>query len=176
MSDIPFTGEVSNSKLAAVFDTVALARAAVDAVVARTGLQPAQVKLVAPDDPNPGTKLEPEGRNILYTILFAHVWFGIAGLVLGAIVFGVLLWLGTPLIASSPGIAAVAFVFFGGVAGLMLGGFISLRPDHDRYILAAQEAMTRGRATVVVHALSGEQADEAADILTGLGGEVTRTL
>lgn len=176
MSDIPFAGEVSNSKLAAVFDTVPLARAAVAAVIARTGLQPAQVKLVAPDEPNPGTKLEPEGRGILRTIVFAHVWFGIAGLVVGAAVFGVMLWYGMPLIASSPGIAAVAFVFFGAIAGLMLGGLISLRPDHDRYILATQEAMTQQRTTVVVHALSGDQADQAADILSGLGGEVTKTL
>jgi len=176
MSDIPITGEVSNSKLAAVFDSESAARSAADAVVARTGLQSAQVKVVTPDEPHPNIKLEPEGGGIWRTIVVAHLWLGIGGLVAGALVFAVLWWLQLPLIASSPGIAFVAFVFFGGVGGLMLGGLISLRPDHDRYILVTQEAMTEFRTTVVVHALSVDQANQAADILGGLGGEVTRTL
>jgi glyoxylase-like metal-dependent hydrolase (beta-lactamase superfamily II) len=79
MSDLPLTGEVSNSKLAAVFDTEAAARAAAAAVIAQTELQPAQVKVVTPDEPHPGIKLEPEGGGILRTIVVAHVWLGVAG-------------------------------------------------------------------------------------------------
>ena len=58
----------------------------------------------------------------------------------------------------------------------LLGGLVSLRPDHDRYVLATQEAAARRQATVVVHALSADQADHAARVLSGLGADVTRTL
>ena len=72
--------------------------------------------------------------------------------------------------------AALALLFFGAVAGLMLGGLVALRPDHDRYVEAARDAMESGNTTVVVHAFSGEQADQAADLLRAQGGEVTATL
>jgi len=176
MSDNPVTGEVSNSKLAAVFDSEAVARAAVDAVVSGAGLQPAQVKLVTPGEPHPNIKLQPEGRGIWRTIVIAHLRFGIAGLAVGALAWAVLMWLGVTLIASSALISGVVFVFFGGVAGLMLGGLVALRPDQDGYVLATQDAIADRRSTVVVHALSGEEADRAAAVLSGLGAEVTRTL
>jgi len=176
MSDIPVTGEVSNSKLAAVFDSESAARAAAEAVVNQTGLQSAQVKLITPREPHPNIKLQPEGQGIWHTILLAHLWLGIAGLVAGALVFGLLMWLGVTIVVSSPVVSAVVFVFFGAVGGLMLGGVVSLRPDQDRYVQAAQDAIADHRTTVVVHALSAGQADQAADILSGLGAEVTRTL
>ena len=54
MSDNPVTGEVSNSKLAAVFKDESAARAAATAVVAETNLQPSQVKVITPDESHPG--------------------------------------------------------------------------------------------------------------------------
>ena len=176
MSDLPITGEGSNSKLAAVFDREAAARAAVDAVVSEAGLQPAQVKLVTPAEPNPNIKLQPEGKGIWRTILRAHLWFGIGGALVGALAWAVLMWLNVTLIVSSAVMAGVAFVFVGAIAGLMLGGLVALRPDQDRYVQATQDAIAHDRFTVVVHAMSGDEADRAAKVLSGLGAEVTRTL
>ncbi|MBW8367071.1 MAG: hypothetical protein K0M70_04345 [Arenimonas sp.] len=176
MSDLPVTGEVSNSKLAAVFDSQAAAGAARDAVVSRAGLQPAQVKLISPAEPHPNIKLQPEGKGIWRTIVLAHLWFGVGGLVAGALAWAVLMWLGVALIVSSALVSAVAFVFMGAIAGLMLGGLVALRPDQDRYVQATQDAIADRRFSVVVHALSRDEADRAASVLTGLGAEVTRTL
>jgi len=67
-------------------------------------------------------------------------------------------------------------MFFGGVAGLMLGGLVSLRPDHDRYVQATRDAMAAGNTTVVVHAFSADQRHQAAELLRSNGGEVTSTL
>ena len=173
MSDLPITGEVSNSKLAGVFNTEASARAGVDAVVFSAGLQASQVKLVTPAEPHPGIKLQPEGAGIWRTILMAHLWFGIGGLAAGALAWGVLMWIGVTLIVSSAVVSGIAFVFMGAIAGLMLGGLVALRPDQDGYVMATQDAIADRRSTVVVHALSGEQADRAAAVL---GAEVTRTL
>ena len=176
MSDLPVTGEVSNSKLAAVFDSEASARAALDALVSGAGLQASQVKLVTPTEPHPNIKLQPEGKGIWRTVLMAHLWFGIGGVVAGGLAWAVLMWLGVTLIGRSAVMSAVAFVFIGAVAGLMLGGLVALRPDQDRYVQATQDAIAERRFTVVVHALSSDEADRAATVLSGLGAEVTRTL
>ena len=53
---------------------------------------------------------------------------------------------------------------------------VALRPDHDRYVEAARDAMDGGKTTVVVHAFSSEQANSAGEFLRAQGGEVTSTL
>lgn len=177
MSDTsPITGELSNSKIAAVFPRQADARAAAQAVAAALSLGAAQVQVITPSEPHPGRKLEPESRGILRTIVVAHIRLGIAGAVTGVLVFAALHAYGLPFIVNSPVAAALVLLFFGTVAGLMLGGLVALRPDHDRYLEATRDAMEVGKTTVVVHAFSSEQAGQAADLLRAQGGEITSTL
>lgn len=170
------TGEVSNSKVAAVFPREAAARAAAQAVAAALDLDAAQVQVITPSEPHPGRKLEPESRGIWRTIVVAHVRLGIVGAVVGVVAFAVLYAIGLPFITASPVAAALILLGFGAVAGLMLGGLVSLRPDHDRYVEATRDAMEAGNTTVVVHAFSVEQRHQAAEFLRGQGGEVTSTL
>ena len=77
------------------------------------------------------------------------------------------MWLGVTLIVSSALVSGVAFVFMGAIGGLMLGGLVALRPDQDGYVLATRDAIADRRSTVVVHALSGDEADRAAAVLSG---------
>lgn len=176
MSDNPITGEVSNSKLAAVFDSDAAAREAASALLDSAGLQPSQVKVIAPDEPDANIKLEPEGGNIWRTIVVAHVKLGIVGAIAGALAFAIMMAMDVPFVSRSPVAAGLVTVAFGGVAGLLFGGFISIRPDHDRYIHATHDAMEARRTTVVVHALSREEQARARDFLAARGAEVTSTL
>lgn len=176
MSETALTGEVSNSKLAAVFDSAAGARSAAADVVQALGLQPSQVQVIAPGDARPEAKLEPESRGIWHTIVIAHVRLGIAGAIVGALAFAVVMAMGVPYVVQSPWAAGLAITSFGAVAGLLLGGLVSLRPDHDRYILAAGDAIAGHRTTVVVHAFSAEQNKAAAEFLAARGADVTRTL
>lgn len=176
MSDHPLTGEVSNSKLAAVFATGDAARDAADALLRDAGLQPTQVKLIAPDEPDADIKLEPEGRNIWRTVGIAHVKLGIAGAVAGVALFVVMLAMGVPFVSRSPVAAGLVALFFGTVAGLLWGGFVSIRPDHDPYIHATRDAMAAGRTTVVVHALSRDELERARDLLAARGADITRTM
>lgn len=172
----PITGELSNSKVVAVFANESAARSAAQAVAAALSLGSAQVQLITPAEPHPGRKLEPESRGVWRTIVVAHVRLGIVGAVVGLLAFAALYAAGLPFIVNSPVAAALVLLFFGTVAGLMLGGLVALRPDHDRYVEAAREAMESGNTTVVVHAFSGDQAGQAADFLRAQGGEVTSTL
>ena len=176
MSDNPLTGEVADSKLAAVFATRRAAQEAADALIASSGLQSAQVKVIRPDSADVAIKLEPEGGGIWRTIIKAHAKLAVVGGILGLVAFGVLYAMGIPMVVQSPVAAGLVLMAFGITGGLMLGGLVALRPDHDRYVQATRDAMEEGRSTVVVHALSGEQQQAAADFLSSRGGEVTQTL
>jgi hypothetical protein len=176
MSETALTGEISNSKIAAVFDTASAARSAAADAVQALGLQAAQVQVITPDEPNADAKLEPESRGIWRTIGVAHVRLGIVGAIAGALAFGVMMWLGVLYIVQSPWAAGLVMTGFGAVAGLLVGGLVALRPDHDRYIQATHDAMAERRTTVLVHAFSAEQKNAAAEFMSARGGEVTRTL
>lgn len=172
----PVTGEVSDSKVAAIFDSEATARGIAERLRDELSLQPAQAQVVGPRDRHPGRKLLPEGHGIFRTILMAHYKLGIAGLVVGAIVFGVLYAMGIPMIVSSPVLAAALIIGYGGVFGLMLGGLVSLRPDQDPYLQKVRSALKEGRHAVVVHAFNAEQRDRAEQSLAASGGDTIRTL
>ena len=176
MSELPITGEVSNSKLVAVFDTAASAQAAASALHAGMSLQPSQVNVILPGEPKAGRKLEPESRGIWRTIVVAHYKLGVLGAIAGALVFAVMYWVGIRFIVQSPWAASLILICYGGVAGLFLGGLMVLRPDHDRYIQAARDAQDEDRAMVVIHAFSRDEAAAAGEILRAQGGEVTATL
>ncbi len=176
MSNNPITGEVSNSKLAAVFPAQTSARAAAGELVEQLGLQPVQVKVITPDTADADIKLEPEGGNIWRTIVLAHLKLCALGALVGGLIFAVMMLAGVPFVESSPWAAGGWWVLYGAIGGLFLGGLIALRPDHDRYIQAVRKAIADGGSAVVVHALSVEQQQEAARFLSERGGAVTRTL
>ncbi|MBB1471743.1 MULTISPECIES: riboflavin biosynthesis protein RibA [unclassified Luteimonas] len=170
------TGEVSNSKVVAVFATAGAARDAATSVQASLGLQPAQVQLLLPGEAHARRKLEPESQGIWKTIVRAHVRLGIAGAVLGVVAFAVLYFAGLQFVVRSPVASVLVLLFFGATAGLMLGGLVALRPDHDRFVQNAVTALDEGRSSVVVHAFSSEQRARAAQALEALGGDTTSTL
>lgn len=169
------TGEASGRKIAAIFDTVDRAREV--AVHLRDGLSlvDVQVSVLTPHDRHPGRKLEPETQGIFRTMLRAHARLGVAGALVGALVFGVFWWLGIGMIVNAAAPAAFALIVIGGMVGLMLGGLVTLRPDHDVYINRVFEALGEGRCAVVVHAMSAEQAASARQQLEAAGGDVVAT-
>lgn len=170
------TGEVSNSKVAAIFADETAARAVAMRVQTTLQLTDAQVQVITPADRKPGRKLEPESDGIFHTILRTHAVLCLLGAVAGAVVFGVLWAMAVPMIVNSAVMAAAVIVVFGAVAGLMLGGLVSLRPDHDLYINKVFDALGEGHSAVVVHAFSREQNAQAEALLKAASGEVVATL
>lgn len=176
MTTTPLTDEYSNHKLAAVFHSGQRAREAASSLVTTLGLGESQVQLVAPGEPFPGRKLEPESRGILRTIVVSHVRLAVVGAIAGLLVFAVLHAAGVPFIVQSPVASALVLLAFSTFGGMLLGGLVSLRPDHDRYVHATRDAMRAGDTTVVVHAFSTHQRNEAATLLREQGAKVTSTL
>lgn len=176
MSTSPVLGEASASKVAAVFAAEARAREVAARLRGHLGLADAQVRVLTPRDRRPGRKLEPESHGIFLTMLRAHAWLGLLGLLAGAVLLGVLWWAGVPFVANSPAIAAIPILLLSGMAGLMLGGLVTLRPDHDPYIIEVLEALGEGQCAVVVHATDRAQYDGAVQLLGEAGGDVVASL
>lgn len=170
------TEEVSNSKVAAIFSSPAQAQLQADRVRTALGLAGSQVQVLTPKDHRPGSKLEPESHGIFRTMLWAHAKLGAIGAVVGVIAYLVMRMLAIPMIVNSPGLSFGVLLAFGAVAGLFLGGLVTLRPDHDPYVFKVLGALREGDSAVIVHAFSTEQRDQARQMLETAGGETVATL
>jgi hypothetical protein len=169
-------GEMATTKIAATFETEAAAASAVATLHSSTGLHTAQLQLIKPYEKEYSKKLEPETRGILRTALRTHLILGAVGAVVGALVWGLLYANGLPTIVSSPQASAVAFVFFSAVGGMLLGGLITSRPDHQIVIQRVQEATQTGRWSLVVHPRNPRQCDAAMAVLKKLDPHMVRSI
>ncbi|WP_062351764.1 hypothetical protein [Pseudoxanthomonas mexicana] len=172
----PLTGEVSDSKVAAIFRDATGARNAAARLTGDLHLTPGRVRVVTPGDAHLGRQLEPESHGIFRTMLIAHYKMAFAGLVVGILAYGLLRGAGIAAVVNSPVLSAVVIVAFFGVFGAMLGGLVTLRPDHSPYVNAVKSALRDGRSAVIVHAMDTDQRDRASDALTNAGGETIKTL
>ena len=168
--------EQSESKVAALFETEAQARHVADDLRRLLRLDAKQVVVVTPADRHPGRKLEPESHGIFLTILVAHYKMGIVGLVCGLLLFAVLYAQEVPFIVNSPGASAAVIVAFSITAGLMVGGLVSLRPDHAPYLRKAADALEAGQAVVVVHPFDDTQREQAVAQFQAMGKQPISTL
>ena len=172
----PVSGEASDTKVAAIFEDEGRARRIAAKLRRRLGLRQSQVQVITRHDRHAGRKLEPENKGIFRTMLIAHVKLGLVGAAVGGALFVLLYLSGLQLVTSSPGFAAAVIIAYGGVFGLMAGGLVTLRPDHDPYIHKVYRGLDEGRSAVVVHAFDAAQRKAAQQALDEEGGETIRTL
>ncbi len=158
-----FFAERSLTKIAAIFDTRSAAEMTVRQLQQQAGMSESQVKLLGPNDlkgvvdPPYSRKLEPEQSGIWHTLIRAHVAAGLIGILGGGMLFVFYTFAGNDAISSSPYQSLGVMLFFGGIAGLMTGGLLSLRPDHYRVMAAVKKAIKRGNWAVVSHPVNAEQ-------------------
>jgi hypothetical protein len=169
-------GERSLTKVAAFFHQGRDAYAAAQRVVREGRLPIKSVVVIGPGDRSPGRKLEPEGQAIFATLLRSHLILGAAGLVAGLVFGGFLIVAGIEFAAASPYCTMGAATAFGLIGGLILGGLVTLRPDHELLINRVKEGLRMGRWVVVVHPTNPDQETRALTMLQYAGGEVIRTL
>lgn len=177
-----FFGERSMTKVAAVFPARQQAEQAARRLTQASGFEQQQVEVLSPGDGQwaradvLSRKMEPDERGIWNTIIRAHVLSGFIGFLLGTALC-LLLWMaGQPGVRSTPGIALVAMAGFGATFGLLVGGLLSLRPDHGHVIALVRQHLRQGRWAVVAHPDSPEQASRAERTLQDGSERVVRTL
>jgi hypothetical protein len=164
------------SMVGSVFDDAVSARSAILTLSRTPGLASAHVALVEPNDPDLARKLEPESRGIAHTMIRAHLTLGATGMALGLVLAFSLLAADIRMVTASPTTAIITLASFGLVFGLMLGGLVGLRPDHDVLILKAREYSAAGKWFVIVHVRNGKQRDHARQVLNELNEPDARAL
>ena len=174
-------GEKSLTKVAGLFVQRAQAEAAAAQLAGASGLEPGQVRLLGPQDAKAshrnvfGRQLEPEQRGLFRTMLRAHFVTALIGIVVGVVLF-FLLFRSVQMVAQSPVLAFIAIVWVCFLAALIVGGLITLRPDHVELISSVRRALRNNRWAVVVHPIDPSQNEAAKALLKGVGAEVLSSL
>jgi hypothetical protein len=120
-------------------------------------IEPRQVRLVKPDDPEAERKLQPEARAIERTWIRTHLLFGAVGLVSASVFVALAIQWGPTALSASPMFTGLTLVWVRTLSSLMCAGAVALRRDHDRVLNHVLRAPVEGRHTVVAHARSGRQ-------------------
>ncbi len=168
-------GERATTKIAAIFDTHGEACAVADRIRAEANLNLTQVHIIGPNDGDFSKRLEPETAGVARTLVRSHIILGLAGFVVGLLIWAGLYAAGMQTIVSTPVLSAVAILFFSTSAGGLLAGLVTIRPDHQLIAERIQEAREAGKWAVVVHPRSPAQCDAVAHMLPP-ATEVVRSL
>jgi len=169
-------GERATTKLVAVFDTAAAAEDAAGKIKSSAGLNTGQVRILVPGDSRFDIKIEPEPAGVARTAVRTHVAFGSIGFVVGVLLWFVLFMTRFELVRGTPIASAVAVVFFLTMAGLLFGGFLTLRPDHQVLITRLRSALEEGKWCVVIHPRSPEECDQVEALLDSEGAQTMRSI
>ncbi|HJD44447.1 MAG TPA: hypothetical protein H9906_05375 [Candidatus Paenalcaligenes intestinipullorum] len=159
MSTTVLSGERSNTKFLATFKTREQAEH-YQAELTAQGYTPQQITIIGPNEQRYGRKIEPESRGIFHTALRAHGVLGVAGFIVGLLIWGALYLAQFPAIYSSPVFSLIPFVFIFTALGLMLGGAFTLRPDHQLVIQGIKNAQAAGEWSLIVHSRSSDQSEQ----------------
>lgn len=151
------TAEKQPTKVGAAYESERQARNAARELLNEPGLDPESIAIVKPHDPALETKLEPEGHRIWQTLIRAHITMGLTGAVIGFLVASLLAIANFQAVVSNPWYAFGVMSGLGFLLGLMVGGLLTLRPDHDVMIHQAKVASEHGEWFVLVHARSYRQ-------------------
>ncbi len=175
-------GERSLTKVAAVFDSRDLAETAAQRLKNVPGMNVSQVQLVGPEDTTGvveaplSRKLEPEQAGIWRTLVRAHIVTGLVGAVAGCALYLAFRWSENPAVLSSPLISLGVMIFFGSIFGMLIGGLLTLRPDHYRVTVSVRKAIKRGRWAVVSHPMNSRQTTLVMNELRHRSPHVVRSL
>ena len=174
-------GEKSLTKVVGLFPNEASARAAAASLAKAATLAPDQVRTLSPKDGIDkrdkllGRQVEPETRGIAKTLIRTHVVLGGLAAAAGLALYAVRRASGQPAIVASPWLSLVVIVGFACVFGLLMGGLLSLRPDHILLISNLRKALSAGSWAVVVHPVGATQEQAALDYFASTDTRVLRS-
>lgn len=172
----PLFGERSLTLVAGLFPETAAARLAAETLRSRLAVGERDVTVVAPGDPDIARALEPEQRGIWHTMLRSHALLGALGFGLGLLLAAALIVGGWPAAVASPWATTAIAAGFMAIAGMLVAGLLTLRPDHALVIRRVRHALRHGRTAVVAHPRDEAAAHEASAALEAAGAEVVRSV
>lgn len=176
MSSHALSGEASATLIAALYPDCMAATRAAQLLASQVSLADWQLSVIHPGDPFVINKAEPERRGIWHTVLRSHGWLGLAGFAIGLLGGGVMVrmdWFGA---SGTPGTVLATLSAFAAMAGLMLAGLISLRPDHGYVLARLHQALESGQWAVIARPANALQKRAALAALDSSGGRVLRSL
>jgi hypothetical protein len=100
-----------------------------------------------------------------------HVVLGVGGLLVGVLAWLFAWYSGAQVFLTMPVLMLFVCAAFGAIAGLLLGGLLSIRPTKGWLAVAARDDARAGRYPVIVHATDRKQAAKARKILAEADGE-----
>lgn len=135
----------------------------------------ALVSVVRPNDPQVDRKLEPENRGIWRTLVRSHLVCGALGLATGVLsaVWLMAFW---PAASASPWFAVLFIGSMGLFVGLLIGGLVTMRPDHGWVADRVRSWLQQGRVALVIHPVDEAAARLAFDRLSVAGASPVRSL
>ena len=169
-------GERATTKIAAIYDTRELATAAAESLSRGAGLESNQWTLISPQEKGFSRKLEPETQGIARTGIRSHLILGAVGFLAGVMLWALLYWMPITYIVASPVASAAVIVSFATILGMMMGGLITARPDHQIVILKVRKAAEQGKWSLVLHPRSPQQCDLLMKELAKADVDVVRTV
>lgn len=169
-------GEKATTKLAGFFDSQEALERVSSELRHVSGLQNPQLWVVHPHDSDFDRKLEPETQGIARTAIRAHLILGAIGALAGVVLLILLYAMDVSAVRSSPYYSGGAIIVFAMVGGLLLGGLVTARPDHQIVIRAVDEATKAGRWSLVVHPRDEAQCKSAEAVLASAGVDSVRSV
>lgn len=169
-------GERATTKIAAIFDTRDAAAAMAESLSAHARLEGNQWMLIAPHEQGFARKLEPETQGIARTGIRAHLILGAVGFLAGVMLWLLLYFLHITYIVASPVASAAVIISFATILGMMLGGLVTARPDHQIVILQVRKAAEQGKWSLVLHPRDPEQCELLMQELSDTDVDVVRTV
>lgn len=169
-------GERATTKIAAVYETKEAAGHAAESLTRLANLQSTQWAVVGPHEQGFARKLEPESQGIARTGIRSHLVLGAVGLLAGIALWVLLYGLGIAFITASPVASAAVIIVFATILGMMLGGLVTARPDHQVVILKVRKAAEEGKWCLILHPRNPQQCNELMHELTESGADVVRTI
>ncbi len=173
--DMGLTGERSNHKLAGIFPDAEQAEQCRKRIEASTET-PLVIDILNAESGALGRRLEPESRGIWHTLVRSHVWLAMAGAGAGLIIFALMVFMNVAFVVQNLLPAAALLVFFCAVGGAMIGGLVTLRPDHSVFNAAVSSALSENRHVVIVHPTTSAQIESARACLKQFADQTVATL
>lgn len=174
--------EKSLTKVAGFYNSQFEAENAAKVILSNSSMDRYRVRILHPyEAASPtgsimGMKIEPESDNIFKSIIKSHIILGATGGLVGLIVYAMLAWSDNPSIISTPLQSLIALIGFGITFGLLLAGFLSLRPDHTRLIAKVREALEEGKYAIIVHPIDDSETQRAIEAVERSTPLTVRTL